>query len=307
MIEEFRFKSSTGKELYAKKWYNEKLKEYKGVVQLVHGMEEYISRYDEFANFLADKGFMVVGHDHIGHGKSAKDDTELGDFDCKDGWFRMTEDIHILQNIIAKEYPDIPYFLMGHSMGSLLVRTYATIYKDNISGIIISGTSGKKSFALRLGVLLTSIIKTFKGEKYKSKLVEKLVTGSFNNSFKPTRTEADWTTRDEKAIDEYMKVINPKRKFTVESYRQMFKGSIYLNKKEKIKNTINVPILIFSGDKDPVGENAKGVQRVYKTLKNIGINDITLKLYKEGRHEMLKEINKDEVFENILNWINKYC
>lgn len=305
MIEELTFKSSTGKTLYERKWYNENLKEYKAVVQLVHGMEEYISRYDEFANFLAENGFMVVGHDHIGHGKSVKNDNELGDLDCKDGWFRMTEDIHILQNKTAKEYPNIPYFIMGHSMGSLLVRTYATIYKDNLSGIIISGTSGKKSTMLRLGSMIAKLIEIFKGEKYKSKLIERLVTGSFNNSFKPTRTEADWTTRDEKAIDDYIKVINPNRKFTVESYLQMFKGSIYLNNINKIKQTPNIPILIFSGDKDPVGENGKGVRRVYNMLKNVGIEDIEIKLFKDGRHEMLNEINKDEVFKFILNWIEQ--
>lgn len=304
MIKEFYFKSSTGKDLYAKKWYDEKLDyEYKAVVQLVHGMEEYISRYDDFANYLAEKGFLVVGHDHIGHGKSVKDDSELGHMDCKDGWFRMTEDIHILQNQIAKEYPSIPYFLMGHSMGSLLVRTYATIYNDNLTGIIISGTSGQKSM-LHLGLFLTKTIKFFKGGKYKSNLLRKLVSGSFNDKFKPTRTEADWITSDEKKVDEYISIANPNRKFTVESYLQMMKGSIYLNKIANIKNTPNIPILIFSGDKDPVGEMGKGVERVYNMLKQVGIEDITLKLFKDGRHEMLNEVNRNEVYQFILNWIN---
>ena len=302
MIKEFYFKSSTGKDLYAKKWYDENLTEYKAVIQLVHGMEEYISRYDEFANYLASKGFMVVGHDHIGHGKSVKDDSELGHMDCEDGWFRMAEDIHILQNKTSQEYPNIPYFIMGHSMGSLLTRTYATIYDDNLTGIILSGTSGQKSM-LHLGKFLTSVIKTFKGPKYKSKLLHKMVIGSFNNKFKPNRTESDWTTRDTKKIDEYMKVINPNRRFTIESYSQLMKGSIYLNDMSKIKNTPNIPILIFSGDKDPVGEMGKGVTRVYNMLKEVGIEDVTLKLFKDGRHEMLNEINRDEVFEFILNWI----
>ena len=302
MIEELYFKSSTGKELYYKKWYDENIREYRGVIQLVHGMEEFISRYDDFANYLAKKGFIVVGHDHLGHGKSVKDDSQLGDFDCEDGWFRLTEDIHILQNITRKEYPNIPYFLFGHSMGSLLVRTYATIYDDNLTGIILSGTSGQKSM-LHLGIILTKIIKTFKGPKYKSDLLEKMVTGSFNNKFKPIRTEADWTSRDEKKIDEYIKVMNPNRKFTIESYLQLLKGSIYLNDVSKIKNTPNIPILIFSGDKDPVGEMGKGVNRVYSTLKQVGIKDVTLKLFKDGRHEMLNEINRDEVYKFILDWI----
>ena len=303
MTKEFYFKSSTGKELYAKKWYNENLENYKGVVQLVHGMEEFIGRYDEFANFLADNGFIVVGHDHLGHGNSVKDDSELGNLGCKDGWFRLAEDIHILQNKIKEEYPNIPHFIMGHSMGSLLTRTYISLYNDNLTGIIITGTSGQKNGMLYLGVLLANIIKAFKGEQYKSKLLERAVTGSFNNNFKPTRTEADWTTSDKKRVDEYMNVAKPNRKFTVESYLQLFKGSIYLNDMNKIKNTPNIPILIFSGDKDPVGANGKGVKRVYNMLKEAGVENITLKLFKDGRHEMLNEVNREEVFEFVLNWL----
>ena len=265
-------------------------------------MEEFIGRYDEFALFLASKGYMVVGHDHIGHGNSVKDDRELGNFGCKDAWFRLAEDIHILQNNVAKEYPNIPYIVMGHSMGSLLTRTYLTIYNDNLSGAIITGTSGQK-YGLHLGILLASIIKMFKGGDYKSKLLERLVTGSFNNNFKPTRTEADWTTSDETKVDEYMKVAKPNRKFTVDSYIALFKGSIYLNRKDKIKNTPNIPILIFSGDKDPVGANGKGVKRVYNMLKEAGVENITFKLFENGRHEMLNEVNREEVFDFVLEWI----
>ena len=135
MIEEFSFISSTGKEIYARKWMNKSVSEYKGVVQLVHGMEEHIGRYDEFANFLANNGFIVVGHDHLGHGKTAKTEEELGYFTEEKGWFYLAEDIHILQNKIKKEYPEIPYIIMGHSMGSLLTRTYATLYQDEVDEI----------------------------------------------------------------------------------------------------------------------------------------------------------------------------
>ena len=137
MVQEYFIRSSTGKDLYVKKWYEEGTKEYKGIIQLVHGMEEHIARYDDFATYLARMGYVVVGHDHLGHGKSVKDESELGDFDCQDAWFHLAQDIHIIQNRISKEYHNLPYFIFGHSMGSLLVRTYATIYTDNINGIII--------------------------------------------------------------------------------------------------------------------------------------------------------------------------
>lgn len=306
MIEEFSFKSSSGKELYAKKWYDEKIQNYKGIIQLVHGMEEFIGRYDDFANFLASKGYLVVGHDHLGHGKSVLNDDELGNFGCKNAWFKLAEDIHVLQNLLAKQYPDIPYIVMGHSMGSLLTRTYLTIYNDNLAGAIITGTSGQK-YMLHTGVVLANIIKLFNGGNYKSKILEKAVTGSFNNNFKPTRTEADWTTSDNKKVDEYIEVAKPNRKFTVDSYIELFKGSIYLNRTDKLKNTPNIPILLFSGEKDPVGANGKGVKRVYNMLKKAGIEDITFKLFKNGRHEMLNEVNREEVFEFVLNWIEGTC
>lgn len=303
MVEEFYFKSSTKKEVYAKKWYNENINEYKGVVQLVHGMEEHIGRYDEFANFLSSNGFVVVGHDHLGHGKTAKNDDELGYFTKKDGWFYLTEDIHILQNKIKQEYPNIPYIIMGHSMGSLLTRTYVTLYQDELNGIIITGTSGQK-MGLLTGKILAKIIMTFKGEKYKSKMLASLVTGSFNRKFRPNKTPVDWTTSDEKIIEEHIKDNNPNCKFTVSAYYELFKGSMYLNRKKNIEKTPNIPILIFSGDKDPVGENGKGVKRVYKMLKETGKQDVTLKLFPNGRHEMLNEVNRKEVFDFVLNWIN---
>jgi len=302
MIEEFSFISSTGKEIYARKWMNKSVSEYKGVVQLVHGMEEHIGRYDEFANFLANNGFIVVGHDHLGHGKTAKTEEELGYFTEEKGWFYLAEDIHILQNKIKKEYPEIPYIIMGHSMGSLLTRTYATLYQDEIDGIIITGTSGQKT-GLLTGKLLAKFIMLCKGKKYKSKLLASLVTGSFNRQFKPNKTSVDWTTSDEKVIEEHIKDTNPNCKFTVSAYYELFTGSMYLNKKKNIAKTPNVPILIFSGDKDPVGEKGKGVVRVYQMLKKTGKDDVTLKLFPNGRHEMLNEVNREEVFAFVLDWI----
>lgn len=302
MIEEFNFKSCTRKDIYAKKWYDEEKSEYKAVVQLVHGMEEHIGRYDEFASFLASNGFIVVGHDHLGHGKTAKTDEELGFFTNTDGWFCLTKDIHILQNKIKNEYPNLPYIIMGHSMGSLLTRTYLTLYDDNLNGAIITGTSGQKA-GLLTGSILAKLIVMFKGKKYKSKLLASAVTGSFNREFKPNKTPVDWTTSDEKIIEEHIKDTNPNCKFTASSYLELFKGSMYLNKKKNIEKTPNIPILIFSGEKDPVGENGKGVKRVYDMLKEVGKEDVTLKLFPNGRHEMLNEVNREEVFEFVLEWI----
>lgn len=304
MNKEFKFKSCTGKNVYARMWINEEIKEYKAVVQLVHGMQEHIGRYDDFANVLAECGYIVVGHDHLGHGNTVEKEDEFGYFADSDGWNKLVEDIHILQNQIKSEYPDLPYVIMGHSMGSLLVRTYLTKYKDNIQGAIISGTSGQKT-GLVAGMLLTKLIMLFRGKRYKSNLLEYLVTGSFNKKFKPNRTKSDWTTRDYEQVDRFVNDAKCGRNFTAIAYYDLLSGTYYLSKQKNINKTLNVPILIFSGDKDPVGENSKGVIRVYNMLNKAGLENVKIRLFKDGRHEMLNEINKEEVYYFILDWLQE--
>lgn len=304
MIESFTFESSIGTKIYAQKWTNEKMKP-RGVVQLVHGMQEHIGRYDEFAKVLTNHGFIVVAHDHLGHGHTAKSEEELGHFAKKDGWKHLVEDVHILQNIIKQQYPDIPYIIFGHSMGSLVVRTYLTKYQDKVSGAIISGTSGQKA-GLLVGQFLTKLIILLKGERYRSLLLEYLITGSFNKKFKPNRTKADWTTRDEQVVDKYQKDPLCGKNFTASSYLELLKGTYYLSKQKNINKTINIPMYLFSGDKDPVGEMSKGVIRVYNMLQKAGLKDVTIRLFKDGRHEMLNEINKDEVYFYLLKWIDEH-
>lgn len=178
MQKSFYFTSSTKEEIYAKIWKDDKLDNYRGIVQLVHGMEEHIGRYENFAQILSSQGYIVVGHDHLGHGNTAKKEDDFGYFAKKDGWNHLAEDVHILQNKIAREYPKLQYFIFGHSMGSLVVRTYLTKYQDNLAGVILSGTSGQK-MGLLVGRMLTKLIMFIKGERYRSKLLEYLVTRFF--------------------------------------------------------------------------------------------------------------------------------
>ena len=280
------FQSSIGRQIPYKEWKKEELNEYKGVVQLVHGMQEHIDRYSDFANFLAENGYIVVGHSHLGHGDSVTTKEEYGYFAEKDGWWRLVEDVHLLQNKVQKKYPDMNYIIMGHSMGSLVVRSYLTKYKDNISKAIISGTSGQK-YGLIAGQVLINIIKLAKGDHYRSQLVEKLITGSFNDNFKPNRTNADWLSRDEKQVNKYLADEKCGINFTLQAYQDLLKGTRYLSKQRNVNKTLNVPMLLFSGTKDPVGANGKGVIRVYRMLKKAGLEFVTLKLFEDGRHEML--------------------
>lgn len=302
MEEIFEIKSCTGAELHCRKWFNPALSEYKAVIQLVHGMEEHIGRYADFAEFLADEGYIVFGHDHLGHGNTAKIKRDFGYFSDKNGWEILCKDIHIYQNAISSLYPDIPYILFGHSMGSLLVRTYVTEYSDKLDGLIISGTSGQK-FGLSIAKSQTIIIKALRGDRYRSKYIKNLVTGSFNRKFKPNLTEADWISSDEETVQKYLSDPLCGSTFTVSAYYELITGTQYLSRQKNINKTPNIPILIFSGDKDPVGANGKGVNRVYKMLKKAGVDDVTLKLFHNGRHEMLNEVNKDEVYDLVKRWL----
>ncbi|MBO5479324.1 MAG: lysophospholipase [Clostridia bacterium] len=304
MVESFYFTSSTGDKLYAKKWRDEEIKQYRGVVQLVHGMQEHIGRYDEFANVLADNGYIVVGHDHLGHGSSVKNEEDFGYFAKKDGWNRLAEDVHILQNKVSKEYLELPYIIFGHSMGSLVTRTYLTKYQDKLAGVILSGTSGQKA-GLLVGQVLTKLIMLFRGERYRSNLLEYLVTGSFNKKFKPNRTNADWTTRNEEEVDKYQKDPKCGINFTANGYLNLLQGTYYLSKQKNIDKTMKVPILLISGDKDPVGGMGKGVIKVTHMLEKAGLENVKIRLFKDARHELLNETNKDEVYYVIFNWLNK--
>lgn len=300
----FSFKSSTGFDVFAKKWINNDFKEHKGIIQLVHGMQEHIGRYNDFANFLANNGYIVVGHDHLGHGNTAKCEDDFGYFADNNGWDRLVEDVHILQNKVHNEYPNLPYIVMGHSMGSLIVRTYITKYDDNLTGVIVSGTSGQK-YGLISGKLLIKIISTFKGKRYKSKLIEHLVTGSFNKKFEPNRTPSDWICSDENEVNKFIEDEKCGKMFSVQAYYDLLSGTQYLSKQKNVNKTVKVPILIFSGDEDPVGQNGKGVLRVYKMLKKDGTRNVYLRLFKNARHELLNEVNKLEVYNFILDWLDK--
>lgn len=304
MVEDFYFTSSIGNKIYAKMWRNEEIEQYRGIVQLVHGMQEHIERYDEFAKEIAKNGYIVVGHDHLGHGKTATNKEDFGYFAKENGWEHLAQDVHILKKEISGKYPNLPYIIFGHSMGSLVVRTYLTKYNDNLTGVILSGTSGQKA-GLITGQILTKFIMLVRGERYRSPLLEYLITGSFNKKFKPNRTKADWTTRDEEVVDKYQKDPLCGFNFTTNGYINLLKGSYYLSKQKNINKTNKVPILLISGDKDPVGGMGKGVIRVENMLKKAGLQDVTIRLFKDARHELTNEINKDEVYYVIFNWLNK--
>ncbi len=304
-MSESTFLSSDGKtNLYYREYLPDG--EAVGIVQLVHGIAEHIQRYDAFSTFLADNGYIVVAHDQLGHGRSVTDAESMGFFSVKDGWNKAVEDIHSLHERVAAKYPGKPYFLFGHSMGSFLTRTYLIRYRSGLDGAVISGTGQQSSALITGGKLVSSLEKRRHGATYKSELLNKMAFGSYTKKLGNVRTPTDWLSRDDSVVDRYNE--DPLCGFVPSAglVNDMMNGIEFISKQKNInKMKKTLPVLFISGDMDPVGEQGKGVIKAYKCFLKAGLTDVTMKLYHGGRHEMLNEINKEEVFQDILGWLNR--
>jgi alpha-beta hydrolase superfamily lysophospholipase len=302
----FTFEDKIGKDIFVYKWYNKDVK-CRGIVQIAHGASEHGKRYFEFAKVLTEAGFIVYANDHRGHGQTAINKDELGFFSDEDGWNIVVDDMHELTKIIKQENDNIPVFLFGHSMGSFLTRSYILKYSKELDGTILSGTGYNTSLELKFAILMANREIKKNGLKNKSDKLQKLTFGSLNKKFKPSRTESDWLNRDEKEVDKYIEDELCGGIFTASCFRDLFNGLKEICSFENIKNiSKELPILMFSGDKDPVGKNGKGVLKVFNMFKKVGIKDVEMKLYKDGRHEMLNEMNREEVYADVICWLDKH-
>ena len=307
MRDEFYFPSKDGNtEIHTIEWKPDK--EVKAVLQICHGMVEYIGRYDEFAQFLCDKGYYVVGNDHLGHGKSVQAKSEYGFFNEKYGNVCVLGDIHTLRQRTEKKYPDVPYFMMGHSMGSSLLRQYIQMYGKGLDGAVLMGTvADHKKAALAFGKRLCRIMAAFRGWHYRSKLVDDLAIGGYNKKFKPARTQADWITSDYERLEKYAEDPLCTFRFTVNAYYNMFLGMMSTQRKESVYMIPKgLPILFVSGAEDPVGDFGKGVRKIYEKYRTAGIQDVTLRLYTGDRHELLNETDRQQVYEDLLEWFEEH-
>lgn len=303
MKREFNYPSCDGlTQIHAIEWVPET--DVRGVIQIAHGMVEFIDRYDRFARFMASEGFYVVGNDHLGHGKSVTDESRLGYFAKRDGNFCVLGDMKKLREIAAEKYPNVPYFLLGHSMGSFFSREFIEEYGEGLSGVIIMGTGYQALATLNLGIALTAVLQKIKGGLYRSKTVNNMALGSYNKTFEPSRTKNDWLTKDEAIVDAYE--ANPLNQFTftVNGYNNLFRCIRYAERKSNLgKIPKDLPILVVSGQNDPVGEFGKGPTIVAEIYRKTGIKDVTLKLFPGDRHEILNELDKEQVDKYLLDWI----
>lgn len=279
--------------------------ESKGVIQICHGMAEHIERYDEFMNYLCNNGYTVIGYDQRGHGKTAGCIENCGYMDDSNNIEVLISDVNRVNDYIRDNYPDQKIYLFGHSMGSFVSQRFAELYNGKIHGLILSGSSYNDNLLIKIGHLLASLITKIKGRRHISKLIHNLSLGSYNNKFKPTKTSADWLSRSHEnnikyENDEYCGMM-----FSVSFFKD-FTETFSLIAKDLELIDSDLPIYIMSGDNDPVGDFGKGTALLFNKLKNSGISDLTLRLYKNGRHEMLNEVNKEEVYKDILEWIEKH-
>jgi alpha-beta hydrolase superfamily lysophospholipase len=303
--EEIRFNSEDGHEGYAICWRPKG--DVRAALLINHGMAEHIGRYEEFALYLNNAGIAVWGEDHRGHGRTAGDYDNLGYFHIEDGWNRVLSDIHSLKELMKKEYTNLPLFILGHSMGSFLTRDFLCDEGADFKGAIISGSGYTPAYMCRIMQSIARAEIRHRGDRHRSKLIETLSFGQFNRDFRPNRTSCDWLSRDEEQVDRYLKDEYCGFVCTSSFYEDLSGGLLRIIDRQRVANTPkDLPLLFYSGDNDPVGgKKGQGVKKVASLYTSLGMTDVTLEFNKGGRHESLNEINRNDVYDRFLSFIEK--
>lgn len=276
--------------------------EIKAVLQLTHGMAEYGERYEEFAAAMCRAGYAFIVNDHLGHGKSVASKDDYGYFggDRNKAGYAFVEDVHKLTQIAKQEFGK-PVILMGHSMGSFVARSYITKYFADVKGAVICGTSGPNP-ALGAGLVITSVVGKIKGERYRSKLIDKIAFGSYNKRFEG-RTDFDWLSKNQANVNWYVKNDLCGFLFSVSGFKNLFELLGEITSDEWFKKVPkNLPVFLIAGKDDPVGSYGKGVESVYKGLMQTGHKFTKMKLYEGDRHEILNEDDRANVFADVIEW-----
>lgn len=275
-----------------------------GIVQIVHGMVETAARYKRLAERLTGTGYAVVAHDLRGHGETAGGAEKIG-YCGKDGFNIMVEDIRALNEWARKEYPDMPLFLMGHSFGSFLVQKYICRYGDTIDGAVLSGTNYKQEPILAVGKVIAAVSVFFKGDRAKAPLMHALSFGANIKRIKEPRTRLDWLSRDPDEVDKYIEDPCCGCVCSTGFYRDMLRGLTGLCADDAIAAIPKkLPVYLFSGTEDPVGNWGQGPPNLAEAYRRVGLKDVTLEMYPEGRHEMINETNRDEVMQDLAAWLD---
>lgn len=301
----FDFDSRDGSsKIHASKWLPQG--KIVAILQIVHGMAEYIDRYAEVANFFSEQGILVVGEDHLGHGKNITEHHAIKGYFCKqDPATVLVRDVHRLKKIIQGEYPGIPYFILGYSLGSFIVENYILRYGKGIQGTILVATGTKPSFLVKGLYAMTYIIGLFHGQEYRSKFIEKVAFKGYLSKIKNPRTRLDWLSVRRENVEEYLADPLGAFTFTINGYKAIFELLIRAKNKRDLKNIPTMlPMILLAGEMDPVGGYGNTFENIVNMYKEAGLINVSSKIYREDRHEILREDNREEVFQDILDWIN---
>ena len=300
---DFSFHSADGKTaIHAVEWLPEGAP--RAVLQVAHGVAEYILRYAPLGAFLAERGIAVVGNDHLGHGRSVAPGAARLYFGPKGSWNTVVDDLYAFRGMEGRKFPGVPYFLLGHSMGSFLVRTYLIRYPGTVDGAVLMGTGQMPPAMVTAGQVVAAAESRKLGEDKTSPVVTRLAFDTYNKIFAPNRTGFDWLSMDQGNVDGYIADPLCGGNASVGLFRELLSGMKFVEDRRNVKKmNMNTPILFVSGSMDPVGECGKGVQRAFRSFQRVGVRDLRMKLYPGARHEILNDVCRDLVERDLLGWM----
>lgn len=301
--EGFFIKGSDGKDVFVYCW--DDVSNPKAAVQILHGMAEHAERYKGFAEYLNQQGFVVYADDHRGHGKTAGSVEEIG-YIGEDGFNQIVEDGHAVFKEIKEQYRSLPVVIFGHSFGSFIAQELIIRYGDEVAATVLCGSAARTGIEVSLGKQIASIEKNLFGERKQSRLLDYLSFNSYNKGIKDSQSKFAWLSRDPKEVRKYEEDPFCGTLFTAGFFYYFFEGlsNLYVKERlEKIPN--NFPIFIIAGDRDPVGDYGRSVKKLHYFYEKANLTDVQYKLYSGGRHELLNETNKEEVFNDVATWINQ--
>lgn len=303
---DFTFASRDNKtSLHAVRWEPDN-SEVVGVLQIVHGMAEHVDRYEAFAEFMTSKGFVVTAEDHLGHGKSVPEGGVQGYFCKQDPATVVVRDVHRLKKLTQELYIGVPYYILGHSMGSFILRNYLFRYGKGIDGAIVMGTGMVPKPVAGLLKFMASMACVFGKSDKPTKFIDGIAFGAYQKKINNPRTNSDWLTKEEAVVDKYIADPDCGFIFTGNGFKTMGELILRLHKKSNIeKMPVTLPVFFVSGKEDPVGDYGEAVTKVYKSFIDEGMQKVSIKLYDNDRHELLNETDKETVYEDLYEWLAK--
>ncbi|MBW3084080.1 Monoacylglycerol lipase [Austwickia sp. TVS 96-490-7B] len=303
--------ASDGVTVRGRRWLPDEDGAVRAVLILAHGMAEHGARYAPLAEVATASGWAVWAHDHRGHGLTATDNGQpFGHLGDRDGWRLLSDDLDVVRRAAEQEHPGVPVFLLGHSMGSLVVRTYVLDHAAGLAGVVLSGTAGDPGVMRQLGLAVASAQVRVRGVRRPSPLMNALTFGSFNRPFRPAggaETGFEWLSRDAEQVQAYLD--DPWCGFVCSAgfFRDLLAGVAQIHDPGRLAGLpVGLPVLLISGEDDPVGGRGVGVRQSAAALRVAGLRDVTVRLYPSARHEILNETCRDRVTSELMSWLEEH-